>query len=201
MPTLIMIATDIVAIAVLALGLYFARHRRRDLVVAFVGVNIGVLAVTVMLAGSAVAVGLGLGLFGVLSIIRLRSSEISQREVAYYFASLALGLIAGLTTTLAPLSFALMGLIVAAMYVADHPRLLSRARHTTMTVDRAIPDEGELRAHLEQLLGSTVTQVTVHQIDLVNDTTLVDVRYQAPARSSAPALRSQLRRSELEVTR
>lgn len=190
MPTLIMIATDIIAIAILTLGVYFTRHRRRDLVVAFVGVNIGVLAVTVMLAGSAVAVGLGLGLFGVLSIIRLRSSEISQREVAYYFASLALGLIAGLSTTLSPLAFGLMGLIVAAMYVADHPRLLARARHTTITVDRAIPDETALRAHLEGLLGTNVTQVTVHEIDLVNDTTLVDVRYQASltARSSAQTL-------------
>ncbi len=201
MPTLIMIATDIVAITVLALGIYFTRHRRRDLVVAFVGVNVGVLAVTVMLAGSAVAVGLGLGLFGVLSIIRLRSSEISQREVAYYFASLALGLIAGLTTTLAPLSFALMGLIVAAMFIADHPRLLSRARHTTMTVDRAIPDESALRAHLEQLLGADVTQVTVQQIDLVNDTTLVDVRYQAPARTAAPSLRGQTRAEHSELNR
>lgn len=201
MPTLIMIATDIVAITVLALGIYFTRHRRRDLVVAFVGVNVGVLAVTVMLAGSAVAVGLGLGLFGVLSIIRLRSSEISQREVAYYFASLALGLIAGLTTTLAPLSFALMGLIVAAMFIADHPRLLSRARHTTMTVDRAIPDENALRAHLEQLLGADVTQVTVQQIDLVNDTTLVDVRYQALARTAAPSLRGQTRAERSELNR
>lgn len=196
-----MIATDIVAITVLALGIYFTRHRRRDLVVAFVGVNVGVLAVTVILAGSAVAVGLGLGLFGVLSIIRLRSSEISQREVAYYFASLALGLIAGLTTTLAPLSFALMGLIVAAMFIADHPRLLSRARHTTMTVDRAIPDESALRAHLEQLLGADVTQVTVQQIDLVNDTTLVDVRYQAPARTAPPSLRGQTRAEHSELNR
>ncbi len=201
MPTLIMIATDIVAITVLTLGIYFARHRRRDLVVAFVGVNVGVLAVTVMLAGSAVAVGLGLGLFGVLSIIRLRSSEISQREVAYYFASLALGLIAGLSTTISPLAFALMAMIVAAMFVADHPRLLSRARHTAMTVDRAIPDEAELRAHLEQLLGCPVTQVTVHQIDLVNDTTQVDVRYQAAPRTTAATARGRVREDALEVTR
>ncbi len=201
MPTLIMIATDIVAITVLTLGIYFTRHRRRDLVVAFVGVNVGVLAVTVMLAGSAVAVGLGLGLFGVLSIIRLRSSEISQREVAYYFASLALGLIAGLATTLTPLAFALMALIVTAMYVADHPRLLSRSRHTTMTVDRAIPDETELYAHLEQLLGAHVTQVTVQQIDLVNDTTLVDVRYQASVRTPTPSLRTPARAAQPELTR
>ena len=42
-----------------------------------------------------VGTGLGLGLFGVLSLIRLRSSEIGQEEVAYYFVALALGLIGG----------------------------------------------------------------------------------------------------------
>ena len=92
-----MIGVDLVAAAVLAFALYFRRHRRRDLVVAFLGVNVGVLAVATVLGTAEVALGLGLGLFGVLSIIRLRSSEISQREVAYYFSALAIGLIAGLT--------------------------------------------------------------------------------------------------------
>lgn len=178
MPTLAMIAADIVAITLLAFGIYFRRHRRRDLVVAFLGVNIGVLAVSVVLVNASVALGLGLGLFGVLSIIRLRSSEISQREVAYYFASLALGLIAGLSSTLSPIALALMALIVVTMYVADHPRMLRRSRQITMNLDRAIADEAELRAHLETLLGGRVTQVTVQHLDLVNDTTQVDVRFQ-----------------------
>ena len=55
-----------------------------DLVVAFLGVNVGVLAVSMVLGSSAIGAGLGLGLFGVLSIIRVRSTEISQHEVAYY---------------------------------------------------------------------------------------------------------------------
>ncbi len=89
----------------------------------------------------------------VLSIIRLRSSEITQREVAYYFAALAIGphlrpARADLATPLL-----LVGLIVAVLAVADHPRVLSRARHQTVHLDRAIADETELRAELERLLG------------------------------------------------
>jgi len=186
MAILVMIAADLVAIVILALGIYFTRHRRRDLLVAFVGVNVGVLAVAVVLSGATVALGLGLGLFGVLSIIRLRSSEISQREVAYYFASLALGLIAGLATDVSPIALGLMGLIVVAMFIADHPRLLSKARQLTVTVDRAFADETALAAHLERVLGGSVTQVSVLQLDLVNDTTLVDVRYRAAAPAELP---------------
>jgi hypothetical protein len=67
-----MIAIDLFAISIVTFGMYFPRHRRRDLVVAFLGVNVGVLAVATVLGSSEVGVGLGLGLFGVLSIIRLR---------------------------------------------------------------------------------------------------------------------------------
>ena len=45
---LILAATDLVA-AVLLSAIYFQRHRRRDLVVAFLGVNVGVLAVATVL--------------------------------------------------------------------------------------------------------------------------------------------------------
>jgi len=180
-PHLILIAIDLVAAAVLAFGVYYTRHRRRDLVVAFLGVNIGVLAVATMLGSTQVAAGLGLGLFGVLSIIRLRSSEISQREVAYYFAALAMGLIGGLGSADVAVPAVLIALILGTMWIADHPALLSRSRHQVVRLDRAIADEEELRDELEARLGGAVTSLTVQQLDLVNDSTLVDVRYRLDA--------------------
>src|SRR6185503_7955755 len=90
------LATDLVAITVLAYGIYFRRYYRRDLLLAYFSLNVGVFAVVSILAGSSAGVGLGLGLFGILSIIRLRSDPITQEEIAYYFIALALGLIAGL---------------------------------------------------------------------------------------------------------
>ncbi|PZA21778.1 DUF4956 domain-containing protein, partial [Modestobacter versicolor] len=169
-------AADLVAITLLTFGVYFPRHRRRDLVVAYLAVNVGVLAVASVLADSTVGAGLGLGLFGVLSIIRLRSTELDQHEVAYYFSALALGLLGGLGSTSA---LPLMALVVAVLYLAGHPRLLRRHRQHAMVLDRAFTDEAALTAHLEGVLGARVHQVTVQRVDLVNDTTLVDVRYQA----------------------
>lgn len=178
--TLLLIAADLAAAIILSLAIYYRRHRRRDLVVAFLGVNNGVLAVTTVLGATEVAAGLGLGLFGVLSIIRLRSSEISQREVAYYFAALAIGLVAGLPSTDPWIPVALMALILVVLWAADHPALLGRSRHQIIHVDRAIADEAQLRAELESRLGATVTSLTVQHLDLVDDTTLVDVRYRLP---------------------
>ena len=174
---LILVAIDLVAALILSFGIYYPRHRRRDLAVAFVGVNVGVLAVTSVLASAEIAAGLGLGLFGVLSIIRLRSSEISQREVAYYFSALAMGLIGGLATTSLLVPTLLLALILVVMWFVDHPALLPRSRHQMVRLDRAVSDEAELRSELGRRLGGTVTAFTVQHLDLVNDSTLVDVRY------------------------
>jgi hypothetical protein len=194
MPNLWIYAFDIVAIAVLSYGLYFRRHGRRDMPLAFVALNIGVLTLATVLSKVSVGTGLGLGLFGVLSLIRLRSSEIAQEEVAYYFVSLALGLITGFQP--APLWIApvLGSLLVAVMYMADHPKLLVRDRRQIVTLDAAYTDEGQLTRRLEELLGATVTRVIVNEVDLVRDLTEVDVRFRIrPAgeslREPAPARR------------
>ena len=89
MTTEIMIAIDLVAIFILTVPLYYRRHHRRDLLTAFAVLNIGVFAVASILGSTSVGIGVGMGLFGVLSIIRLRSTEISQYEVAYYFSALS----------------------------------------------------------------------------------------------------------------
>ncbi|WP_374975010.1 DUF4956 domain-containing protein [Microbacterium trichothecenolyticum] len=183
---LILIGIDLAAALVLSLGLYYRRHHRRDLVVAFLGVNVGVMSVAAVLGTAEVALGLGLGLFGVLSIIRLRSSEISQREVAYYFAALAIGLVTGLPQTDPWPVAALVALILAVLWGADHPALLSRSRHQVVRLDRAVADEHELRAELEERLGGMVASTTVQELDLVNDTTLVDVRYRVPRGAARP---------------
>ena len=171
------IVANLVAISILTFGLYFPRHHRRDLLTAYLGVNVGVLAVASVLMDSAIGAGLGLGLFGVLSIIRLRSDELNQREVAYYFSALALGLLGGMSTAPIAMTVALMSAIVLVMTVADHPGLFPGRRRQVIVVDRALADEDELIAHLEGMLGGRVLGVTVQRVDFVNETTWAEVRW------------------------
>ena len=177
MTPLILIAADLAAISILTFALYLRRHRRRDLVVSYLGMNVGVMAVAAALSGSAAGVGLGLGLFGVLSIIRLRSTELAQHEVAYYFSALAIGLIAGLGIDPVWLPLALMAMILLVMFVGDHSRVLPAYRHQTVVLDRAIAVDEELYARLEEVVHGKVHSATVQELDLVNDKTIVDVRY------------------------
>ena len=169
------VGADVAAMTVLAFGLYFPRHHRRDLLAALLSVNVGVLAVAVVLGSTTVGMGLGLGLFGVLSIIRLRSYEIDQSDIAYYFSALAIGLLAGLPQTVTGLTGGLMALVIVTLYVGDHPRLFRRHHVQTIRLDSAYTDPDKLRAHLEVLLGCRVVNVSIRQVDLVNDSTLVEV--------------------------
>ena len=179
MSELVLLGTEVVAITLLVLVLYSPRHRRRDLVVAYFGVNIGVLAVADALRTSTAGTGLGLGLalFGVLSIIRLRSTELDQHEVAYFFSALALGLLGALDTSSIWRNIALMGLILVVMAAVEMLPVLGRYRQQIVVLDSAVTDETELVARLEQLLGAKVHSARPQRIDLINDSTVVDVRY------------------------
>ena len=179
------IACDLVAITIVA-ALYFRRHQRRDLLLAYVALNVGILSATSMLASGSVGAGLGLGLFGILSIIRLRSDSITQEEIAYYFVALVLGLLAGVAAGPVFLVPVLIGLVVLVMYVADHPRLLPRARRQLLTLDSAIPDETLLRAHIEGRLGIEVRHLIVQELDFVRDLTIVDIRYRTATAPLVP---------------
>lgn len=71
------------------------------------------------------------------------------------------------------LSFLLVGL----MYVVDHPRLTLRSRRQKVVLDQAYPDVREVGPALERLLRADIRYFVVLDLDLVTDTTVVDVRY------------------------
>ena len=177
MSQLSLVAIDVVAVSVLAFGLYFRRYRRRDIVVAIIGLNIGVLAVATALASSDLSVAFGFGLFGVLSIIRLRSAELNQEEVAYYFSALAIGLLGGVEVEPVWAAPLMIALVLVALFIADHPRVFPRDRRQVITLDQAHSDEALLTSQLEEQLGATVSRLTVRKLDMVKGTTVVDVRY------------------------
>ena len=78
-----------------------------------------------------------------------------------------------------------MALILASLWVGDHPALMRRNRNQVVTLDRAISDENELITELEDLLGAHVRSVDLKSLDLVNDTTIVEVHYRLRPRSRA----------------
>ncbi|SDJ54598.1 protein of unknown function [Nonomuraea jiangxiensis] len=185
------LAMDLAAIILLAYGLYYRRHHRRDLLFAYVALNVGIFAVVSLLLVQRVDIAVGFGLFGLLSIIRLRSSEITQQEIAYYFVAIVLGLVNGIAAAWPTTALLLNGVLLVVMYIADHPGLLGRTRHQVVTLDVVYADPELLRVDLESRLRARVLHCVVTQVDYVRDVTVVDVRYVVPQGSARDQTRAR----------
>ena len=100
-----------------------------------------------------VDIALGFGLFAILSIIRLRSSAVTQQEVAYYFVALVMGLVNGLDIDDRRLVVLINALLLVAMAVVDSKPLRERARRMDVHLDVVHADDASLVADLERRLG------------------------------------------------
>jgi len=170
---------DAAAIFLLAYVLYFRRHRRADLLLGYVALNIGIFVAMSLLGKVRVDIALGFGLFAILSIIRLRSTSVTQQEVAYYFIALVMGLVNGLDIDDRRLVVIVNVLLIATMAIVDSRPMRDRARRMDVHLDVIHADDAALVADLERRLGGTVMHHEVNDVDYVRETMIVDVRYRA----------------------
>ena len=185
---LVDLGIDLAGVFVLAVVLYYRRHRRSDLLLAYFSLNIG-LFVTMSLLGSVrVDISTGFGLFAILSIIQLRSNTIQQEEVAYYFAVLVLGLVNGLRLHDRVTTLMLDAALIAVMYFVDNRRLFTRSHHVDIVLDVIHEDGNALIADLERRLRGEVVHHIVEDIDYVREVMIIDVRYR-PDNPAKPPVR------------
>lgn len=180
LPTLVRdFAIDAVAIVLLAFVVYFPRYRRREPAIGYLAFNVSIFTVAAALSSSTTLnLGVGFGLFAVLSIVRLRSDESTQSEIGYTMVSLVIGLMTGLPGLDTDVKIVFSAFLVAAMFIADHPRLLKPQQYQRLKVnlDSVITDEAALRSEVERRIAGSVKQLTVLEIDYVRDTMRLDVR-------------------------
>jgi len=175
---------DVAAIFVFAIAIYFRRHTRKDLAALFAFFNIGLFVVVTVISQAEAATAIGFGLFAILSIIRLRSEPFNNRELGYFFGALVLGLLNGIAPGPMTVTLALNGVILASMYLLDHPGVMQVAQRRNITFDAIYTDPVSLLAALEHRLGATVVECNVTAIDFVRDTMELEVQYtERPPRS------------------
>lgn len=167
---------DLLVVLVFAIGIYHRRHSRPDLTFVFAFFNICLFVVITVIQTTEVAAALGFGLFAILSIIRLRSEPFDNREIGYFFGSLVLGLLNGIGTQHLGLTLGLNAVILAAIFVLDHPKVLRPVERRRITLDAVYTDPVLLEQVLATRLGATVTDVAVRSIDYVTDSMDVEVR-------------------------
>ena len=168
---------DVIGISILLMGLYFRNYRRADLVAVYLACNIGLFSVLTILSFSPVSSAVGFALFGVLSIIRLRSFEFLPTQIAYFFISLAIALICATDMAGLVLPIILVAVMLVAMAIVDGAKFRAVTENSVVVLDVAIPDSTELKAHLNTLLGAEIINMNVTAVNLLQETTTVEVTY------------------------
>ncbi|MEO7944110.1 MAG: DUF4956 domain-containing protein, partial [Marmoricola sp.] len=117
--TLTGLGIDVLALFTLVGWLYRRRAAAPEMTMVFVTLNIGLHAALTAITAGHFPAGVGFGLFGLLSLVRLRSAAFSIKDVAYTFSALVLALVNGLPERHLVLVVVLNVLVLAAVWLVD----------------------------------------------------------------------------------
>ncbi|MGW3127048.1 DUF4956 domain-containing protein [Streptomyces sp. NPDC001076] len=179
---------DVIALLLLVGWLYRRRPSVPAMPLVLAALNIGLFAAMSTISAGKFPAGVGFGLFGILSLVRLRSAAFTLRDVAYTFVSLVIALCTGLPQRQTWLVVALDVVVLVAVLVVDDPTSYEPPTRTVkLILDRIYPDPAVIAADVAFRFGQAPLSVVVDEVDYVRETTRVSARYPAELRESAVA--------------
>ncbi|MEU3862447.1 DUF4956 domain-containing protein [Streptomyces sp. NPDC028722] len=179
---------DIVALLILVGWLYRRRPSAPAMPLVLVALNVGLFAAMSAISAGKFPAGVGFGLFGILSLVRLRSAAFTLRDVAYTFVALVTALCTGLPQRDSWLVIALDAVVLVAVLVVDDPRAYQPpARTVKLTLDRIYPEPSLIAEDVALRFGQVPLSVVVDEVDYVRETTRVLARYPAGPDGAAAA--------------
>ena len=167
---------DVLSMLVLVGLLYRRRAAAPEMTLVFTALNIGLFAAVSAIGSGSFPTGIGFGLFGLLSLVRLRSAAFTLKDVAYTFVALILALVNGLPERNFALVVALDAVLLVAIWLTDESRVTRPTRIVRLTLDRALTDTEAVTAEVRERMGIEPVGLTVDDVDFVRDTTRVRVR-------------------------
>jgi hypothetical protein len=177
---------DVVSMLLLVGWLYRRRIAAPEMALVFTALNIGLFAAVTTIGSGHFPTGIGFGLFGLLSLVRLRSAAFTLKDVAYTFVALVLALVNGLPERNLALAVCLDILLLGAVWLVDESRSAQPTQMMRMTLDRALTNPSEVGAEVAARLGTAPISVAVEDVDFVRDTTRVVVRYAVSESDAVP---------------
>jgi hypothetical protein len=177
---------DVLAMLLLVGWLYRRRVAAPEMALVFVALNVGLLAAVMTIGSGDFPTGIGFGLFGLLSLVRLRSAAFTLKDVAYTFIALVLALVNGLPERNLLLVVFLDAILLGAVWLVDDSRTAAPTQVMRMVLDRALTAPAEVTAEVSARLGAAPVSVSVEDVDYIRDTTRVVVRYTVEESQAAP---------------
>jgi len=160
------LAIDLVLLYLLAYVFFYRRHKRRDVFVAISLINITLYVLGGALGTFTISLGVGFALFSVISIFRLRSETLGWNEIVYLLVALAMGLDLGLPAYDLAVQSCYAALLVLAVFVVDHPRILKQKslQRFSLSTDFVEIDPAALKEKIEAQLGHQVVAIKVRSV-------------------------------------
>ncbi|MGW5329421.1 DUF4956 domain-containing protein [Streptomyces sp. NPDC004014] len=178
---------DVISLLILVGWFYRRRPSAPAMPLVLAALNIGLFAAMSTISAGKFPAGVGFGLFGILSLVRLRSAAFTLRDVAYTFVTLVIALCTGLPQRQTWLVVALDAAVLVAVLVVDDPKTYAPPTRTVkITLDRIYPDPSVITADVALRFGQTPLSVAVDEVDYVRETTRVSARY--PAEPQEPSI-------------
>jgi hypothetical protein len=172
---------DVLSMLLLVGWLYRRRLAAPEMALVFTALNIGLFAAVTSIGAGHFPTGIGFGLFGLLSLVRLRSAAFTLKDVAYTFVALVLALVNGLPGRDLVMVVGLDLLLLVAIWVVDETRSRTPTTRLMMvTLDIAVTDLGAAFEAVRRRVAVEPLSVVVEDVDLVRETTRVAVRYAVP---------------------
>jgi hypothetical protein len=176
--TLSRLGLDVLSMLLLVGWLYRRRLAAPEMALVFTALNIGLFAAVTSIGAGHFPTGIGFGLFGLLSLVRLRSAAFTLKDVAYTFVALVLALVNGLPGRDLVMVVGLDLLLLVAIWIVDETRSRTPTTRLMMvTLDIAVTDLGAAFEAVRRRVAVEPLSVVVEDVDLVRETTRVAVRY------------------------
>lgn len=172
------------AMTVLVFGLYYPRHKDRQLVTTAALFNVFVFGVLSILSSVEFSLAAGFGLFAILALFTLRSEQISKVEITYFFGSVAIAVITSLKGAEIGFVLATLVLLLLGAFVLDHPRVLRSSDGIRVTLDKidrhALSNVAQMQADLSSRLGVEVLSYRIEALDYITDMARFHVFFRKP---------------------
>lgn len=172
---------NILAMLLLIFVLYYPRYRQKETAIAAALFNVFAFAVLSILASVQFSVAAGFGLFAILALFALRSEQINVSNIAYFFGAVSVAVISSIQGTQLEFVVLMLALVLIAVYLIDHPKILSNASQMRLILDyipeNLVSNPEGLKAELSEKLGVTVVSVRIINIDYVTETVRLEISF------------------------
>ena len=164
-------------------GIYYPKTKDKDYIFTFLAFNTIIFFVLRLLSSIDLSVGFGFGLFAIFSVLRYRTKPIPIREMTYLFVIIALPVMNSILISENGLEQLLIAnlLTILVLYAIEQGwgfQFVSRKRIIYEKIELIQPENHQLLLDdLRQRTGLPITRYEIGSINLLRDTTKIDVFY------------------------